>query len=314
MRAAAVLPETRLMPSDTTDPAAADPAADPAAADPAAATDGRRRGSSRRTVALVVGLALAVPALGIGALAWLLVPDPVVTTVVDAQGRETELDWSEHPGRFGLPVDEVLAGPSLEEGVAEGEAMVDEMEAALTERFSVRWVAPPAGLSDDEVAFPTDNGWGGPSLLEVVNLPTEQTSSVPRSWDEKEAAVAIIGEVAARHGWSEPWFDDERWPQPAADRLAQTGGTTLAEQVIVSGGLEGPTGQWLSFTFQDLSKDDAEGTFAARFDDVADAGWEPESITLSYGANGLLPEARRAEFERRAEPFAGQVLPEAQED
>ena len=66
MRAAAVLPETRLMPSDTTDPAAADPAA----VDPAAATDGRRRGSSRRTVALVVGLALAVPALGIGALAW----------------------------------------------------------------------------------------------------------------------------------------------------------------------------------------------------------------------------------------------------
>lgn len=278
-------------------------------------TDGRRRGSSRRsTVALVVGLALAVPALGLGALAWLIAPDPVVTTVVDAQGRETELDWSEHPGRFDLTADESLAGPSLEDGVAEGEEMVDEMKAALTERFSVTWVAPPAGQSDDDVAFPTDNGWGGPSLLEVVNLPTEQTSSVPRSWAEKEAAVAILGEVAARHGWSEPWFDDERWPQPDSDRLAQTGGTTLDEQVVVSGGIEGPTGQWLWFSFQDLSKDDAEGTFAEKSADVADAGWETDTITLSYGADGLLPESRRAEFERRAQPFAGQVLPEAQED
>jgi len=288
------------MPSDTYEPPAAD--------------DGRRsRSSSRGTVVSVVVLALLVPTLGLGALAWLLSPGPVITTVVDASGRETELDWSEHPGRVDIGVDEVLAGPSLEEGLAEGEAMVDEMKTALTERFSVRWVAPPGDQADIDVTFPVENGWGGESLLQVVNLPTEQTSSVPRTWAEKEAAVAIIGEVAARHGWSEPVYDEDRYPQPDADRLEYTGGTTLPEQVIVSGGIEGPTGQWLSFTFQDLSKDDAQGTFAERLASPEDEGWEPETIALSYGANGLLPESRRAEFERRAEPFAGYPVPEGLE-
>jgi hypothetical protein len=282
--------------------------------EPPTADDDRRRGSSSRgTVVSVVVLAVLVPVLGLGALAWLLSPGPVITTVVDAEGRETELDWSRHPGQVDITVDEVLAGPSLEEGLAEGEAMVDEMKTGLTEEFSVRWVAPPANQTDIDVTFPVENGWGGESLLHVVNLPTEQTSSVPRTWAEKEAAVAVIGEVAARHGWSEPVFDEERYPQPDADRLEYTGGTTLPEQVIVSGGLEGPTGQWLSFTFQDLSNDDAQGTFAERFADLEDEGWEPETITLSYGANGLLPESERAEFERRAEPFAGHPVPEGLE-
>ena len=37
-----------------------------------------------------------------------------------------------------------------------------------------------------------------------------------------------------------------------------------------------------------------------------ESGREQGSLTLEYGASGLLPEAGRAEFERRAAPFARQ--------
>lgn len=47
---------------------------------------------------------------------------------------------------------------------------------------------------------------------------------------------------------------------------------------------------------------------------IVEAGREPESLTLEYGASGLLPEADRALFERRAAPFAGQEASPEQPD
>lgn len=275
---------------------------------------GRAVTSSGRTVALVLGLSLGVPLLVLAVLVVLLLPRPIVTTATGADGQEVELHWAEHPGQAWLPVDEVLAGPSLEEGLAEGETMVVEMQEAVTERAGLTWTAPPAVQDGDDVVFPAENGWGGPSLLRVVNLPTQQTTSVPEAWADKQEVIAVLGEVAARHGWSEPVLDEDRWPQPREERIEALGGATYPEQVLVTGTIEGPTGQWLSFSFTDLSKDDAEGTFAERDRGATEAGWEPNSLTLSYGANGLLPEADRAEFERRAVPFAGQAVPPAQED
>ncbi|GAB2986283.1 hypothetical protein [Frigoribacterium salinisoli] len=270
--------------------------------------------SSRRTVALVLGLSLGVPLLVLAVLVVLLVPRPVVTTATGADGQEVELHWAEHPGRAESTVEEVLDGPTLEEGLAEGEAMVAEMQEAVTERTGLTWAAPPAVQDGADVVFPVENGWGGPSLLRAVNLPTPQTTSVPEAWADKQEVIAVLGEVAARHGWSEPVLDEDRWPQPREDRIEALGGATYEEQVLVDGMIEGPAGQWLSFGFTDLSKDDAEGTFAERNAVATEAGWEPSSLTLSYGANGLLPEADRAEFERRAAPFAGHSVPPARLD
>lgn len=279
-----------------------------------AAAPPRTGWSPARTVALVLALVLVVPAAAYGGLWWLLAPRPVVTTAVGPAGDRVELHWAEHPGQAGTTVDEVLAAPSLEEGVDGAEAMVAEMKEAVSGRAGLRWGAPPAVQVEQGTVFPSENGWGGPSLLRTVNLPAEQTTSVPRSWAEKQAVIDAIGEVSARHGWSEPALDEERWPRPEAERVRDPGGATPAEQVLVTGMVTGPHGQWLEFTFTDLSKDDAEGTVAERLSVSTDAGWEPESVTLAYGANGLLPAADRAEFERRAAPFAGQPLPDAQED
>jgi len=277
-----------------------------------AATPRRTGWSPTRTVALVAALALGVPAAAYGGMWWLLAPRPVVTTVTGPDGRTVDLDWSEHPGQAGTSVDEVLSAPSLDEGVAGGEALVAEVKAVVTDRAGLTWGAPPAVQVEQGTVFPVENGWGGPSLLRTVNLPAEQTTSVPRSWTEKQAVIDLVGEAAARHGWSEPVLDEDRWPRPEAERVRDLGGATPPEQVLVAGTVTGPHGQWLAFTFTDPSK--ADGPAADRWSPPADAGWEPESFTLAYGANGLLPAADRADFERRAVPFAGQPLPEAQED
>ena len=280
-------------------------------ATPVPAPSGPRGWSAGRTVALVLALAVGLPVLGLGGLWLLFAPRPVVTTAVGDDGREVELRWAEHPGQADVTIDEALDGPSLADGLEEGAAMVAEMQDALSARSGVDWTTPPGG-SDDQVVFPSENGWGGPSLLRTVNLPTQQTTSVPEAWSDKQEAVAIIGEVAARHGWSEPVLDDDRWPQSEADRVRSTGGASYERQVVVTGGVEGPHGQWLAFGFQDLSKD-VDGRFTEDFRLLAEQGWEPDSLTLSYGANALLPEADRAEFERRAAPFAGQEVPPGRE-
>jgi hypothetical protein len=45
-----------------------------------------------------------------------------------------------------------------------------------------------------------------------------------------------------------------------------------------------------------------------------EAGREPGSLPLEYGASGLVPEADGALFERRAAPFAGQEASPEQPD
>jgi hypothetical protein len=45
-----------------------------------------------------------------------------------------------------------------------------------------------------------------------------------------------------------------------------------------------------------------------------EAGWEPGSLPLEYGASDLVPEADGALFERRAAPFAGQEASPEQPD
>lgn len=285
--------------------------------EPTARSRAQRPPAHRRTpgrvVALVVALAVAVPVLGLVALRSLVVGPPVTTTVETVDGGTVELRWAEHPGLAGQTVDAVLEGPTLAAGVSDGTALTAELRAALSARFDLEWVDAPVDGADDPT-FEIDNGWGGPSMLRGVNLPGSQSTSVPVSWPEKQEALAVIGEVTTRHGWSEPYLDEERWPQPRRDRIETTGGATLADQVLVTGGVEGPSGQWLFFSFQDLSKDDADGTFADRLSSATEAGWQEDSIVVQYGANGLLPDGDRAEFTRRAAPFVGHPAPEPRLD
>lgn len=131
---------------------------------------------------------------------------------------------------------------------------------------------------------------------------------MPATWEEKQRAVSIIGEVTRRHGYQAPTIDGlEGWS--AEDRIRNLGGLTPDKQVIVSGVALGRAGQWLSFRFQDLSKD-TNGTFEERLRPPESSQGQRNTLALSYGANGLLAADDRKEFMSRIELFRGLMSPD----
>ena len=270
-----------------------------------------RTWSGRRqwTVAIfvIVGALIAIPAVAVG---HFMISQAVgrVTVVTDADGRERTVYWREYPGVAGVNPQEILHGPTPEEAHAAGQDMIAEVRAALTAELGLEWAPPTEGRDDfDPFVQRIQNYFGGEALLTVVNALPSQSTSVPRDWADKQRALEIVGTVIARYGYSAPVIDTLDW-WTDEQRMSDLGGLTPETQVIVSGMAQGPAGQWLSFTFQDLSKD-ATGRFKERLAPPSGSGWQLDTVSLSYGANGLLRDADRDEFTERLEPFAGLTPP-----
>lgn len=266
---------------------------------------GHRRWWTLGVVLVVVALA-AVPAVVIGQH---MVESATgrTTVAVNADGSERTVYWRDYPGLAGVDTQQVLEGPTPQEGFEAGQAMIAEIELALSAEFGLEW-APPADADASPFNRPIENHFGGRSLLTNVNGPESQSTSVPQAWADKQRALSIIGEVSGRYGFPAPEINGlERWS--SEDRIRDLGGLTPDKQVIVSGMAPGPAGQWLSVRFQDLSKD-TNGTFADRLRPPQGSQWQLNTVALSYGANGLLAAEDRNEFESRLEPFRGLTPPE----
>ena len=255
----------------------------------------------------IVSALIVVPAVTVG---HFMIDQAVgrVTVAADAEGRERAVYWREYPGMAGVDPQEILQGPTPEEGLAAGQAMISEVRAALTEELGLKWAPPPEGQDDvDPFVHRVQNYFGGESLLTVVNALPSQSTSVPRDWADKQRALETVRTVIAKYGYSAPVIDTfDQWSDE--QRISDLGGLTPETQVIVSGMAQGPAGQWLSFTFQDLSKD-TTGKFDERLAPPPGSGWQLDTFSLGYGANGLLRDADRDEFKKRLEPFAGLTPP-----
>ncbi len=266
--------------------------------------------SPGRTIAIaaiaVGALILGIPAV---AIAVMIAEDARgVVTVIDTPQGKQEVYWRDYPGVAGLEPSEVLAGPSLERGEAEGRALLRQIEDALTLEFGLEWAPPPTGNGDD-VAFPTENFYGGMSMLSTLNIDGRQSTSVPTTWAEKERVMELVTEVAAEYGYRDLTLDHDADYMSDAELVQAYGATSPEESVTVSGSLQGEAGQWLWFTITDLSLDH-DGRFTEQAQESEQYGWQPNTISLFYGANALLPESDRAEFERRLAPFIGLSHPE----
>lgn len=261
----------------------------------------------RRRWWLVVLLSVGVPVILAIPVAEFLITQAIgrVTVVTDADGSERTVYWRDYPGIAELDPHDVLAGPTVEEGYSEGAAMVAEIRDALTAELALEWVGDARTEKDfDPFQEDVQNWFGGPSMLTNINAPSWQSTTVPESWADKRRAVEIIAEVTARYGYSAPTIADEE----TLGGPDGSSGATPESRIMVSGMVLGPVGQWLSFAFQDFSQD-PDGRFAEKREATIEDGLEPNSIILGYGANGLLPEADRQEFERRLEPFVGLTPP-----
>lgn len=267
---------------------------------------GYRRWWILGAVLIVVALA-AIPVAGV---AHHMISKAVgrTTTATDADGTERTVFWRDYPGIAGVDPQEVLAGPTPEEGYAAGNAMVAEIKEALSEEFGLEWAMTDAHARSNPFHGPTQNYFGGQSQLTNVNGPESQSTSVPQSWADKQRVLRLMEGITRKYGFGAPTIESpETWP--AEDRVRNLGGLTPDKQVIVDGTALGPAGQWLSFRFQDLSKD-TDGTFEERLRPPEGSPWQLNTVALSYGANGLLPAENRQEFEARLEPFRGLTPPE----
>lgn len=271
------------------------------------------RSSRRWWILGIVVAGLGLAAIPVAGVAHYMTANAIGRTTVaaNADGTERTIYWREYPGIAGVDGMETLGGPTPQDGYAAGQAMIAEMREALSAEFNLEW-APIDDQEGPRLFHPrVQNGFGGQSLLTVVNGPESQSTSVPQAWADKQRAITIIGEIAFRYGFGTPAIHvPKRWTDE--DRIRDLGGLTPEEQVVVTSWATGPAGQWLSVRFQDLSKD-TTGGFATRFEQLDGSRWQLNTIGISYGADGLLPADLRGEFESRLEPFAGLSHPAALE-
>ena len=143
----------------------------------------------------------------------------VVTVETAADGTERTVSWRDYPGVGGVDPAEVLSGPTAAEGVRLGETITAEIRAAL----DLGWSREDGG----QAYFPTENRYGGLSMLVTVNTPAWLSATAPRN---TESAMGLVQGILDSHGFSAPV-------------LAQDDTTTT------SGLAEGPAGQWLFFTW-----------------------------------------------------------------
>lgn len=274
-------------------------------------TSGRTRWSRGRRVLIgavvaAAGVLVAVPVVAVTSM----VSESVrgVVTIVDTADGQREVHWKDYPGVPELDPQQILANPSLEEGERGGRQMMREIEETLTAQLGFGWDMAPTPNGDD-VAFPAQNYYGGASMLSTLNVNGRQSTTVPRTWEDKQHVLNIIAEVTARHGYGDLTLDVENTDTSEKDRIYSYGGATPEEAALLTGTVKGPAGQWLTFSITDLSRD-RDGRFTEQAKDSTEYGWLPESITFMYGANALLSVSDRAEFEERLEPYAGLARPE----
>lgn len=267
----------------------------------------RRAAFTPRRALAVVAIGAGIVAVGapVAAFAVMLASDARgVVTVEAGEDGDREVFWRDYPGIPELDPEDVLAGPTLEQGEATGRALMAEIEAALTAEFGLAW-APAPKTNGEQDDFPAQNYYGGESMLRVLNVSGRPSTTVPATWTEKERMLAVIADIAAGYGYTDMSFDHDAGYMTEEEVVESYGASTPEEMVLLSGMVQGPTGQWFMFSMHDLSLDH-EGRFAEQVENGPQGG----SIALFYGANGLLPSADRAEFERRLEPYIGLERPE----
>lgn len=185
----------------------------------------------RRIHWILPATALCLVGAVLSGCALLQGPSPT-TTVTDAAGRETTLDWADFPGEPHVDPADVLAAPRAEDVEAMGDALLDDLQRAVDEHApGLDWATGAEGG-----VFEHDgNGYGGSTLHSTFNSSERSTSEVPDDW---AALAAALDAELARQGFEPVVWDFDR--QPYAH---QTSAERDAEVVATHGSLD-PDAMW----------------------------------------------------------------------
>lgn len=231
--------------------------------------------SNRRT------RALALTALSVTLLAGCA--QSPVTTTTDAAGNTITLDWKDYPAHAGMPAQDILPLPAVEEIEDRADALIIEVQDALEAEYGITgWMT-----RNEAGWYPQQgNGYGGESLLTTYNSASHEVNvTVPvEQWD---AVIDTVREIAERY--------------EIADEASDTYFEEYPEWMRV-GSFHRGTEFFDIFIQDDTLNPDHDA-------DESDPGLVT-GVSLFYGIT-TISKTDRDEFIRRAAPFEETKLPEA---
>jgi hypothetical protein len=208
--------------------------------------------------------------------------------------------WAAYPGISGQSEDEILDRISLEDAVAESDALMAAIRARLTRDFGFEWVQGIPGNIRNE-----RNGYGGESMLVQYTSVTWATTVPITDYDLKLDVMYTISDVLVDYGlWSAVAFNEESSGFDPAYIERLYGSTDPHTQPLwewYSDNDPGPIHFYASIS--DFTHDD-DGTFrAAREAQVAGTAEPPEGLQIAVLLREVLSEADVDEFTERMQDY-----------
>lgn len=255
------------------------------------------RGRMLGAIALAVSLVFNVATVGaMGAL------QSAANQAYDGTKSERQRHEEAYPGVKDHSPQDALSGPSLEEVQAEGDALMAAIRERVSDRFGYTWVQN----GKDDVS-PERNGYGGESMLRRYTSTVWTTEQPVQDDTRKREIMRTIGEVLVERGMSDLYPLNEIDTGISPDMVAKLYGSAEPARQH--------TWEYYSDTFPDplyfyayaydLSNDPT-GDFRTQREAIAKQTGEPlEGIQLVVFARRVLPEADRAEFEKRLQEYPG---------
>lgn len=210
--------------------------------------------------------------------------------------------WTDYPGSYFTTTDEVLGGDSLEQTMADGNAVIEQLQAELTD-YGFEWSVDPSGDSHH-----ASNGYGGDSMLYNYTSDIVIGSSTVDDPDAREQIIAIFAQVmSARPETTVVFSNDEI---DGDDAVYFFGSENREQQAL-----------WSAWTYTDafngLAVDiDVYDSTVPTEDDFGSAYWVAEDATstlfirLRTSASYLLSESDRDRFVAAVEPYEDETKPD----
>jgi len=242
-----------------------------------------------RIWAVVAGVVL------VGIVAYNVVQDlPEASVVSD--------EWTNYPGSYFTTTDEVLNGDSLEQSMADGGALIEQLQAELVD-YGFTWSVDPSGAS-----YPSSNGYGGDSMLYNYSSDIVVGSSTVHDPDARQQIIAIFDRVmAGRPDTTVVLSNDEI---EGEDAVYFFGSEDRDQQAV-----------WSAWTyteaFNGLAVDiDVYDSTVPTQEDFGSGYWVDEDATgtlfirLRTSASYLLSESDRDRFIAAVEPYEDETKPD----
>ncbi|MFC7788011.1 hypothetical protein ACU045_03425 [Microbacterium sp. MAHUQ-60] len=255
------------------------------------------RGRMLGSIALALTLVFNVATVGaMGALR------SAATHAYDGTKTEQQKHEQGYPGMKGVPNQDVLGGPSLEDVQAEGDQLMAEVRERLTARYGYTWVQ--SGTVD---ISPERNGYGGESMLRRYTSTAWTTEQPVQDIQRKRDVIRVIDQVLGAR----------RMPQlyPLNEPGSGISDSMVAKLYGSSDPARQHTWEYYSDTYPeplrfyadvyDLSNDPT-GEFRTQREAIQQQFGEPlEGLQLMVLARQVLPEADRAAYEERLKDYPG---------